>query len=103
MQAWWVHTDELGVSYYFNHEAIDFIRHGRPYVGADMKVVVASPFESGGFSGLLAIFLHPFDPSLFLLSVKRKDGAGRATFMSVFPPHFQPAESIRVNPGPRIK
>jgi hypothetical protein len=67
-----------------------------------MKLVVSGPFESGGFfrfagdfSSLLRSKSFPF------LSKKENMERLGATFMPFFPPHFQPAESIRVPAGPR--
>jgi hypothetical protein len=55
------------------------------------------------FSGLRAIFLHPLRSKSFPFLCKKENiERPRATFMPVFPPHFQPAESIRVDAGPRM-
>ena len=70
---------------------------------ADMKLVVSGRFESGGFFRLAGDFSSPFRSRSFpFLCKKETMERPRATFMPVFPPHFQPAESIRVHAGPRI-
>jgi len=60
---------------------------------ADMKLVGSGRFESGGFFGLRAVFLHPFTPRSFsFLCNKEKMQLAETTFIPVFPLHFQPAD-----------
>ena len=69
---------------------------------ADMKPVVSGPFESGGFFRFAGDFSSPLRSKSFPFLCKKENmERPRATFMPVFPPHFQPAESIRVHAGPR--
>ena len=70
---------------------------------ADMKLVVSGPFESGGFFRFAGDFSSPLRSKSFPFLCKKENmERPRATFMPVFSPHFQPAESIRVHAGPRI-
>ncbi len=70
--------------------------------GADMKLVVSGPFESGGFFRFAGDFSSPLRSRSFPFLCKKENMAlSTATLMPVFPPHFQPAESIRVHVGPR--
>ena len=49
-----------------------------------------------------AIFLHPLRSKSFPFLCKKENiERPRATFMPVFSPQFQPAESIRIHAGPR--
>ena len=67
-----------------------------------MKLVVSGPFESGGFFRFAGDFSSPLRSKSFpFLSKKENTARPTATFMPVFPPHFQPAEPIRVHAGPR--
>ena len=69
---------------------------------ADMKLVVSGPFESGGFFRFAGDFSSPLRSKSFPFLCKKENmERPRATFMPVFPPYFQPAESIRVHAGPR--
>jgi len=71
---------------------------------ADMKPVVSGPFESGGFFRFAGDFSSPLRSKSFPFLCKKENmERPRATFMPVFPPHFQPAESIRVHAGPRVQ
>ncbi len=50
-----------------------------------MKLVRSGLFESGGFFGLRAFFLHPFHPDLFLfLCNKEKMQRPETTFIPFF-------------------
>ena len=69
-----------------------------------MKLVVSGPFESGGFFRFAGDFSSPLRSKSFLFLCKKENiERPRATFIPVFPPHFQPAESIRVHAGPRMR
>ena len=69
---------------------------------ADMKLVRSGRFESGGFFGLRAVFLHPFHSDLFLfLCNKEKMQRPETTFIPFFHSTFNPPTSIHVHAGPR--
>ena len=67
-----------------------------------MKLVRSGRFESGGFFGLRAVFLHPFHTDLFLfLCNKEKMQRPETTFIPFFHSTFKPPTSIHVHAGPR--
>jgi hypothetical protein len=67
-----------------------------------MKLVRSGRFESGGFFGLRAVFLHPFHTDLFLfLCNKEKMQRPETTFIPFFHSTFNPPTSIHVHAGPR--
>ena len=73
-----------------------------PTARADMKLVRSGRFESGGFFGLRAVFLHPFHTDLFLFrGNKEKMQRPETTFIPFFHSTFNPPTSIHIHAGPR--